>query len=131
MAYQVIDEKYLEYHCFCILSYNHHVKDTGPMKTFHYAVLRRPMNDQAHPCYCGKRKDHDLTPRTPVVNALGISWGGFESNGKVHITSEGFMKVVPMPNVMDKHAAPIFAALRDKFNKRIRERNYAMNSEPF
>ncbi len=130
MAYHFIGKSYVEYPCFCTLNQNHTVKDTAPMKPMHYAVLRRPMNDQAMPCYCNKRKDHDLTPRTPLVNHLGMVWAGFEGS-IVTLTSESYMKVAPLPKVMDKHAAPIFAALRDQFNKRARQRLEAAARGPF
>lgn len=92
----------------------------------HYAVLERPMNRQAMPCYCNKRKDHELTPRTPLITDHGESWGGFEKGKEVvKMTAEGFIKVSPTPAVLVKDETPVFALVQREFNASNRKRMQA------
>lgn len=94
-----------------------------PTKSTHWATLERPMDRQASRCYCNKRKDHDITPRTPRIDNFGNVWGGPEvGKEKVVISGRGFLKVTPTPVVLIKHETPIFAELQREWNAQNRNR---------
>lgn len=97
------------------------VKDeTARPVSRHYAVLERPMNRQAFPCYCNKKKDHPLTPRTPRIDDFGEIWGGPEFGfEKVVLSERGFIKVTPQPRELIKHETPVFAEVQREHNARV------------